>query len=83
MLRKLPVGLFLFPQTLLWVFGSQDLVLRCWPLQVCLEMTKKLHERCIQNHGEDSTVAKSIGASFEYAIAHKDIVQKYGRFPHR
>lgn len=51
--------------------------------EVCLEMTKKLHERCIQNHGEDSTVAKSIGASLDYAIAHKVIVEKYGRFPHR
>lgn len=64
-------------------FRFTDLDLRCWPLQVCLEMTKKLHERCIQNHGEDSTVAKSIEASLDYAIAHKVIVEKYSRFPHR
>lgn len=43
----------------------------------CVQLFKELHQKA---HPE---VKESIANNLDYAIAHRDIIKKYGRFPHR
>lgn len=48
----------------------------------CVELFTKLLQG-VQEAGGDDELAKVLGHNVKYAIAHRDVIQRWGRFPHR
>jgi uncharacterized protein (DUF924 family) len=46
-------------------------------------MAKASAERVKQDHGEESGVYKMVGGTVDFAQEHKDVIERWGRFPHR
>lgn len=51
-------------------------------VQVCLPMARAIHQKLTAKHGQE-VADRIIGMSVQAAIAHKDNIEKRGRFPHR
>lgn len=52
-------------------------------MQKCLRMLKAEAERLRSKFGEECASTKAISGSAQYSQQHLDIIQKWGRFPHR
>lgn len=52
-------------------------------LQQCMDLVKGTVAECKADLGEDHVLTKQIEGTVQFSQLHMDIIQKYGRFPHR